>query len=220
MSKPLDNYGSAPEYEPDIERELRTPAAQEIRDRLPAFLRHVKRFDLENRVRDARLLESVRAWRVGDPGMLLHGPTGIGKSSAAAILFLRLVGNGWRNGGDAWYFARGLRWYSAAALSQARREHPLGQGDAPEITRAESARLLVIDDAGWDRDTAAVSDVLAARYEKSLPTVVTTGLTAVELSKHYGAAVVRRFVEAGGGAATIVDCFVPSEQDESERRFP
>ena len=205
----------------ELSRDARRPEATRIRDRLPPFLRQVKRAEAEQRIGDQRLRVAARAWNIGDRGMVLLGPTGIGKSHAAALVFKRLLSNGYQEGGVAWEFASGLRWFSAAALAQARREHPLGRGDAPEITRASHARLLVIDDAGWDREPQAVSDVLAARYEGGRPTIITTGLTSAELAKHYGAAVVRRFVESGGGAATIVDCFAPfAEQEELERRYP
>lgn len=228
MSEPLNLdelgplVGSFREEEPiDYGREERRGEAMRICERLPPFLRHVRRAEAENRIGDHRLREAARAWRMGDRGMILLGPTGVGKSHAAALVFKRLLGNGYTKGGAEWDFAIGLRWFSASALAQARREHPLGRGDAPEITTASHARLLVIDDAGWDREPQAISDVLAARYESGRPTIITTGLTSAELAKHYGAAVVRRFVESGGGAATIVDCFAPfGDQAEQERRYP
>lgn len=207
----LELARKAPNDTTQRECDERTPEAERIRDRMPAFVRDAKTGDLERRIRHDALRERARAWRVGGRGMLFVGPTGVGKSSAAALVFRRALGTGWRDGGMAWDFAQGLRWFSAAALSQARREHPLGHGEAPELVRAEYATLLVIDDAGWDRDPLAVSDVLAARYERQKPTIITSGQTVEELERHYGAAVLRRFTEVGGGAATILDCFPRSE---------
>jgi DNA replication protein DnaC len=204
----------------DEQRALRTPRATEIRDRLPSFLRKVKPADLERFVGDHRLRDHVRGWRVGQPGLLLLGKSGVGKSAAAGMLFRRLLGTGWRHGGKEWEYAQRLRWFSAAALSQARREHPLGQGEAREISQATHASLLVIDDAGWDNDTQAVAEVLAARYEKELPTVMTSGCTVDELSKHYSAAVMRRFAESGGTSATVVDCFAAFPAPAPDPRCP
>jgi len=223
MSEALELAKNAPSSGEDFdERDGRTPSAQRIRDRLPAFLRHTRPAELEQRISDHRLRERARAWRVGGKGVLFLGPTGVGKSHAAALVFRRVLGDGWRSGGAAWEFALGLRWFSAAALSQARREHPLGHGDAPEITRAGAATLLVIDDAGWDRDPSAVSDVLAERYERARPTLITSGLKSDELIKHYEAAVVRRFVESGGGSAAVVDCFAafPTPENHADQRYP
>jgi hypothetical protein len=200
---------SAPSAEEDGPVERRAEAVR-ILERLPDFLRPRDASELTRRVTDVRLLDRSRAWRVGDRGLVFAGPTGIGKSSAAAHLFRRLLGVGWRSGGAAWEFARGLRWFSAAKLSQARREHPLGHGEAPELVRATWATLLFVDDAGWDRDPLGFSEVMAARYERGVPTVVTTGLTLDELERHYEAPVTRRITESGGGAATLVDCFAPA----------
>lgn len=193
---------------PAGEREQRKAAARRILERLPAFVRDKR---LSQWIRDDRLGESAAAWRWGGPSMIFLGKTGIGKSSAAAALMVRLLVQGWREGERAWEAAQWLQWFSAEDLGRARREHPLGRGDAPELYEAEGASLLVIDDAGWDREPDCVSSVLAKRYERGLPTIVTSGKTLTELSAHYGAAVVRRVVDSGGRRAKLVDCFAPRE---------
>jgi hypothetical protein len=199
-----------PAKSPDGEREERRIEARKILHRLPEFARAG---GIGHRVHDARLRESVAAWGWGAPGLMLLGPTGIGKSSAAAALLVRLLVQGWRDGGARWDAARWIRWFSADDLSRARREHPLGRGDAPELYDAEGASLLVIDDAGWDREPDCVSSVLAKRYERKLPTIITSGRTIEELSVHYGAAVIRRIVDSGGQRAKLVSCFAPRVVD-------
>ena len=198
---------------PDLEQEQRAAESVELRERVPRFLRERKGPELLSAVSSKELAKAASAWRVGAPSLILLGPTRIGKSTAAGWLFRRLVHEGVKHGGVAWTFAKRLAWFGADALDRARREHPLGKGDAAEIVQACSASLLVIDDAGWDRDRQAVSEVLADRYERELPTVITSGRTTDELTVHYGAAVVRRMLESGGKRATVVDCFPrPGEQ--------
>lgn len=186
----------------------RKPEAIAIRGRLPSFLATAKPDDLRARVRDVRLKKAALGWSWGDGGLLLLGRTGIGKSSAAAWLFRRLLRMGWEGGGAPWARAQGLRWCSADDLARARGEHGLGRGEAPAVEIAERTELLFLDDLGWDRDPAVVSSVLHARYEAQRPTIATSGRTVDELVATYGAAVMRRLNDAGGrGSMTIVDCF-------------
>lgn len=188
----------------------RSVDAREIRDRLPEFLRGGSAPELAERIAHPALLAIAKTWRWGDANVLLCGPTRVGKSTAAAYLFRRLLSEAVRLGGAEWELVEWLRWYSAEDLSTCRKTHPLGQGDPPEVLAACNARLLFLDDAGWDQDVTEVCSVLAARYERGWPTVVTTGKTREELTAHYGAAVVRRIREAGGKRATVIDCFAPA----------
>lgn len=197
-----------------VERTQRATDAREIRDRLPVVFRHTTATILAARIAStpdgARMLKAASAWHPGGGNLLLLGPTGIGKSTAAAVLFRRLLGAGIRDGGPAWELAQSLHWFSAESLSLARRWHPLGQGEAPDIMSAMFGRFLVIDDLGWDRDVQTVSDVMAVRYDRGLPTIITSGKTPDELTAQYGAAVVRRARESGGpDRDTLVDLFPP-----------
>ncbi len=213
LLKVAEELATRPPTDADIKAEarVRMQAAARVRDRLPGFLRHPKSGDMLARVAVDVLKQTASAWRWGGGSIVFLGLTRIGKSTVAAWLFRRLLHEGWTRGGSDWELAQRLRWYSAEALCLARREHPLGHGEAPEIINAVGASLLVIDDAGWDRDPAAVSSVIASRYEKGIPTLVTSGRTLEDLQKHYGAAVVRRITESGGKRAVVVDCFPPPE---------
>jgi DNA replication protein DnaC len=200
----IDFEAAADRVDPRLDR---LAERAEIRGQLPAMLQERSWKGLRSRVKDLRLLRAVDTWQPGSGSLLMMGPTDLGKTSAAGILFRRLLGEGVQQGGDAWELARSMRWYAATDLELCRREHALGRGDAPEVIAACHARLLFIDDAGWDRDPKTIADVLNARYERKWPTIVTTHKTRVELGAHYGAALVRRLLDAGGLKSTVVDLF-------------
>lgn len=198
------------EPDPNEGKRVRGPKARDVLFQVPGFVRHVPSAELLARVKVPALKAAVSAWRWGDPGILMLGHTRIGKTTAAAWLFRRLIAEGWASGGPEWELVQRMRWYAAETLMRARVEHPFGMGEAPEIVQANTASLLVIDDAGWDqRDPSAVSHVLNARYEADppRPTIVTSGQTQAALGVLYGAAVIRRLAEAGGRAARVVECF-------------
>lgn len=98
----------------------------------------------------------------------------------------------------------GVVWMPARTLGLARIQHAAGQDEPPAVQRAISARLLVLDDLGNERQTAnnACPDVIFERHDQGRPTWVTTGMTREELEKLYGAGVARRIYER----AKIVTC--------------
>jgi hypothetical protein len=183
------------------ERLQRNVDARAVRGMLPEVLRSATIAALAARVTEPDFLRAVSGWTWGCGNLLLLGPTGSGRSTACAWLFRRLLAAGVSEGGEAWERARFMAWFHAGDLDDARREHALGKGEAPELGQAGRARLLVLDDAGWDRDPLACSSVLKERYERGLPTIITSGKTEQELVAHYGAAVVRRMTETGGNRA-------------------
>lgn len=124
---------------------------------------------------------------------VLMGPTGCGKTTAAALLVLRSA-------------PPGLHWCYATDLAMADRYHKLGDGEPPAIERARSATALVIDDIGAE-SSAALWTILNHRYHEGLPTIATTGLTRDELTAAIGAAAVRRLRDQHAGhEVLIVDC--------------
>lgn len=183
------------------ERNDRQAAAIDALARLPDFVGpRVPKDRL--RAQTGRLADAAASWRPLQ-SLLLLGPTGAGKTSAMGWIFRKLVALGVRDGGDAWHRSHAMRWLAAVDLERARREHPLGKGDAPEIVQAQHASILFLDDAGWDKDPKAVSEIFNVRYESQRITVCTSGLTLAGFEQHYGAAVARRMTEAGGKARVI-----------------
>jgi DNA replication protein DnaC len=138
------------------------------------------RAKLEPRIKPF-VLERIR--KQPTPCAVLLGPTGVGKTSAMRWLALAV--------GPLAYEIR------ASRLGNAPRRHGLGEGDAPEIVRARSARVLCLDDLGTEeeRDVGTLQEVIDHRYSEGLATITTTGLKQTELTEHLGAAYVRRLVE-------------------------
>jgi hypothetical protein len=143
--------------------------------------------ELSKRI-DPRMLAACKA--TPTVSAVLLGPTGCGKTSAAKLLGLLTRSR--------------LEWLRAFDLGQCERRHGLGDGEPPEITSGRSARFLVLDDVGNERDTGPLADVLDYRYSRGLPLIVTSGLTKTGLRDHIGAAFVRRIVEQHAGHQVLV----------------
>lgn len=146
---------------------------------------------------------------MGNPTLsaLLLGPTGCGKTSAAACLLRRALALHCQTLGREYAAAVDVCWTTAAALSTSEREHPLGDGKPKLLQRASEAGCLVLDDLGNDAIPAPVFQVLSTRYDWQRPTIATTGLTRAELTSHLKAAGVRRLAEQHAGwPVLIVDC--------------
>jgi hypothetical protein len=81
-------------------------------------------------------------------------------------------------------------------LARARAQHRLGDGEAPVIEKAVSAKLLVLDELGAEvgRDSAT-AEVLHRRHERDRDTIWTSPFTLSDLAKKYGEGIARRLVE-------------------------
>jgi hypothetical protein len=153
--------------------------------------------ELRRRVRRERAIAEGRAALASGGSLLVVGPSGSGKTSLVCALL------------RAWDAAHPRRlgvFMPAWKLGIARAHHGLGQGEAPDVERAMTTRLLVVDDLGSDRNIAtnAVSDVIFARALAGLPTWVTTWMTAAEVAQRYGDGIARRLYEAGH--VTVIVC--------------
>lgn len=125
-----------------------------------------------------------------DGDLVLVGNTGTGKTSLAVAMLASAV--------RARPELRSKdRFASTYLLAGARARHPLGQGEAPEVQKAMTAPLLLLDDVGSEADDRrnVISDIVFARHEADLPTWVTTGFSPEQLMARYGSALIRRLIE-------------------------
>jgi DNA replication protein DnaC len=140
---------------------------------------------------DNRLFEFATKWQ-GDCGQALIGPTGCGKTLAAAQASKRV---------DGIKAPAQVRWIRADELSRILSV----RGGAEEIVTLKRARTLVIDELGYERFPELVLEVIGARHDDDLPTVITSGLKLKELQDRYSDATIRRVVEVHGGQ--VINCW-------------
>ena len=94
----------------------------------------------------------------------------------------------------------------------------MGKGPQPDVHRACNARLLVLDDVGWNpHDASVVAHVLHERMERRRATIVTSGMTSEALRERYGAAVLRKLTDAAHRVSLVVDCHQPVPEDIKAR---
>lgn len=178
-----------------------------VRDRIPPRYRE-SRFGSEILpTRVARLDAIVEAQAaVGGP-VLFVGPKQSGKSTLAAAVYHEIADVASRSepGSARNIRGLGLQWASALSLCSARKQYPLGSGEAPDVAIALSATVLVLDDLGAEADPTACTDVIFARFETNKPMIISTGLDSVQLETKYGKGVAARICNA----AIIVTGKVP-----------
>jgi len=148
-----------------------------------------------------RLLGKLREART--VAALLAGPTGCGKTTAAAVLVARALAEFEASGGERFACATDLLWTNAVEIALAERRHALGAGEPELLVKARRCGLLVLDDVGIE-EQGAVFPILSTRYDECRPTIVTTAQTPGGLTKHLGAAGVRRVVEQHVGMPVLV----------------
>lgn len=136
-------------------------------------------------VSDARLLTLAGTWD-GVSGRLLLGPSGTGKTVTVA----RAGAAQAKAHNESW-----VHWIRADELSRTLS----ARGGAEEIEQLKSARVLIIDELGWERFPELVLEVIGARHDWERPTLVTCGLKLDAFLERYGEATARRISETGGG---------------------
>lgn len=82
-------------------------------------------------------------------------------------------------------------------LAQARARMPLGEGEAPDVERAMSAELILLDDLGNERNTqlSPVPEVIFERHAEAMRTWVTTAFNHAQIAEKYGDGIARRIFE-------------------------
>lgn len=106
-------------------------------------------------------------------GLIFYGPPGTGKTFTAACIANALLKDGVPTAMTS--FVRLLSLFSGRD----------DEDEATQIMRLNSARLLVIDDLGAERDTSyaaeKVYNILDSRYRAHKPMILTTNLTLEEM---------------------------------------
>lgn len=135
---------------------------------------------------DPRAKAFIRAWD-GKSGGALFGPTKVGKSLAAGIACLRLNK---KVESDTW-----CKWVRADHLTRMVSERNSGE----RIEELKLARVLVIDEMGYEPWPTAVLEVIGDRHDNERPTLITSGIPQVAFADRYSDATLRRLLEIGDG---------------------
>ena len=146
-------------------------------------------FSGEDRERMAKNLEITRAFADGfsknSGSLLFMGGTGLGKTHLSSALAKAVIDKGH----DVLYTS------ALNMITDFEREKFKGDGDTSHYLSTE---LLIIDDLGTEGNGAFtesfVYNVIDTRICKGLPTVVSTNLTAHELSARYGERIFSRLL--------------------------
>jgi hypothetical protein len=136
-------------------------------------------------------------WRFGG-FLVLSGGSGVGKSFGAAWAFKEFLRSGIPDplNTETWnraaYAGERAMWGTANGIVR----------DKSKLDEARNKLFLVIDDLGREGSLstrqADASDILSARYDEKLPTVVTTELSFNDILKAYGRNTAFKLVEDNG----------------------
>ena len=132
-------------------------------------------------------------------GMVLYGPTGVGKTHLAQGVLVNVVGSYTRSG----IFVTSDR-YVDMVYDEMRNDGELPEPYSDPFLMKYMRRtfdLVVLDGLGAERATTefarnALISLVDNRYEEKLTTVVTTSLSPNELSRTYGKRVLSIFQES------------------------
>ena len=156
----------------------------------------------------------AKQWRFGG-FLVLSGGSGVGKSFGAAGVFKEFLRSKipefldtgtWNR---AVYASERAMWGTANGIVN----------DKNRIDEARNKLFLVLDDFGREGNLPAkqadVSDIISARYDMKLPTVITTELTFKDVLKAYGKNTAYKLVEDNGdGGGIFAECGESSLRQE------
>jgi DNA replication protein DnaC len=140
------------------------------------------------------VIQSAARWLAGGkPGLLLTGGVGTGKTTllrALSLLVSRYSGGYQslheRDATIACNLARSTEWADNHAFEQLKTYHYLGLDDLG------TEPVLV---KSWGNELSPIVDLIHARYDALLVTVISTNLTLDEIGERYGPRVHDRVIE-------------------------
>lgn len=120
-----------------------------------------------------RFVENFPLFLEQGKGIILYGPTGVGKTFYAAAIANALI--------DLGYVAK---FETVQSIEQG---YYHADDKAGYLARMNAPHLLVIDDLGSQRDTSYMDDIvytiINSRYQLRMPVVITSNLSSEELKK-------------------------------------
>lgn len=134
----------------------------------------------------------VKNWD-GVSGGALLGPTRKGKSTAAGLCGDREAR---KENSETW-----TKWIRADHLTRIVNERNAGD----TICELKQARLLIIDEIGYEPWPTMLLEVIGDRHDNQRPLIITSGLRVEEFTKRYSDATLARIAEIGNGI--VVDCW-------------
>jgi hypothetical protein len=176
----------ASDHEPD--RDRRRDALAALERTVPPVYRWARCGAPELAERTGGVAERALAktiWR--HPRLIFEGPARVGKTSLAVACLRRWAED---SGMAAGFF-------HAYRLGVARIQHQAGHGEPEIVESAMKLPMVLLDDVGSERDTAAnaLPDVIFERHAGDRALWVTTGLSREQLVARYGAGIVGRLFE-------------------------
>lgn len=157
---------------------------------------------------EPRLLSLTSAWD-GTSSLMIHGPTGLGKTTSI-VQRIRAKVEAARAAVEAGepedHFS--FLFTTEADVLDAHRMYKLGTAEPRLHQRMRDCSLLILDEMGYQHEAGIpiVAKFIDARYREALPTVITSGLSYQQFTKRYSAAFVRRILQSGANGEYLDLC--------------
>lgn len=135
--------------------------------------------------------EYAESFGPGSGSLLLRGGTGLGKTFLSACIARRAAERGF-----SVVYETAVAAFEAFELSKFHRDGPGGDAAAEKCARILSCELMILDDLGTEMTTqftqSALYTVVNTRLCAARPTIISTNLSAEEMSARYSAQTVSR----------------------------
>lgn len=122
---------------------------------------------------------------------LISGPPGCGKTSLAVCALRRIMEQAIGTHPDSLVYRRGVgcMFLTAMGVSEGKRQAPKGVEKCSAVEEAIKAEVLLLDDAGREKEAGVVDEVVCERRNRSKQTIVTSALDDEKFERRYGSVV-------------------------------